>query len=474
MLSRKRDIQRIKWCAFLCMVITLISTAHANVPQQINFVQAVDLALTANPRVSMSAAKVDAAEASIQQARAKTLPQLDVEANAARSNNPLNVFSYKLAQGRASFADFGFGEFNGPSSLNIMPAALDAPGYYNNFSSGVIINVPIFSGGGDLAKLKRAQSLLKAAQDGNRQAKLALTYDVLQAYEGVRTTTELVSIAKQSLQATDKYRQLTEGLFQQSLVLQSDVLLAQTSYRSAQTMLEAAIAQNDNQRDTFRILIGQPQSDLVPGEAVHLSLPEQSIETLEASAFLSNTQLTSLKALVEANQANVNSAAASYWPQFNFQVRHDWNAPSLTLSAPSNTVMLGMNWAVFNFGARSGAIMQAKAEYQEAIAQWQSARDDVRLAIIQTVRSIQTIASQMQTSDSNRRQSAEMVDILKKKYGQAVSSLGELLDAQSRLDTAKIQQVMTRYNMLLAQAKLLMLVNQLIPESEMANYEKII
>ncbi|NNM59339.1 MAG: TolC family protein [Legionellales bacterium] len=461
MLSKIGSIQSIKSCLLFITTFLLIPSAKADTLQPIDFAQAVKLALSANPKITARIAKVEEADAGITQARAKGLPELDLESDAARSDNPLNVFSYKLSQGQASFADFGFAQFNGSDSINTLPTALDSPGYYSNLNTGVVINVPIFSGGENRAKLKRAQSLLKAAQEENQQAKLELTYDVLQAYEGVRATAALVAIARQSLHASDEYVSLTQALNKQSLVLQSDVLFAQTNERSAKTTLQAAIAQNRDQLDTFQILVGRPQSNIVPGAAVYLPLPQRSIEALQASAYLSNAELASLKDLADANQANIGSAKAGYWPEFDLQLRHDWNSPNLGTSMPSNTVMLEMNWSLFNFGSQAGATREAKAEYKEALAEWQSAKDNVRLSIIQTVRALQTTALQRQTSDQNAYQSMEMVNILKKKYGQAVIPFGELAAGQAQLDTAKAQQVMTRYNMLLAQAKLLMLINQL-------------
>jgi outer membrane protein len=462
------ELRFIKRSLFLGFFVSLIFPANADTSQPINFPQAVSMALSANPRMSESKASVESAQAEITQAHASMLPQLGLESNAARSDNPLNVFGYKLSQGQVTFADFGAAQFNSPSSLNTAPKALNDPGYYGNVDNGLVITMPLFSGGSDLAKSKRAQLLLKAAEAGNQEARLELTFDVLQAYEGVHTTNALVAIAKQSLQAMNDYTHLTQGLSKQSLVLQSDVLLAQTAYRSAQMTLKNVVAQNNNQLDSFRILLGQPQSQLVPGTPVHLQLPKQSMQTIQDSAYLSNAQLSALKSQMDAEQTNITSADAGYWPTLDLQLRHDWNAPNFNLSNPSNTALLEMNWTLFDFGMRSGATQEAKAKYQEAIAKWANAKNDINLSIVQTLRAIQTTSAQIQSSDLNAQQSLAMVKVLKEKYGQAVVPLSALLDAQARLDTAQAQQVMTRYDLLLAQAKLLMLINQLAPSNKSA------
>ncbi len=289
---------------------------------------------------------------------------------------------------------------------------------------------------------------------------------MLQAYEGVHTTAQLVSIAEQSLAAANTYLKLTQDLYKQSLVLQSDVLLAETNIRSAQATVKATTEENNNQLDTFRILIGKPDSYLMPGPTVHFPLPKEPAEVLEQHALLSNAQLLSRKAVVEANRDNIKTASASNWPQLNLQLRHDWNAQTPELSSPSNTVLLELNWALFSSGAQEGSTQYAMAVYKESSAELDDMYNNIRLSTLQTVRAIQTAETQINTSDLNAQQSKEMTNILQKKYGQGMIPLGQLLEGQSRLDTAKAQQVMARYNLLLAQAKLLMLTNELPVYSE--------
>lgn len=180
------------------MLVAVMTGGRAAVPEAVNFQQAVRLALTANPRAWASAAQVQAARAGVTEARGRALPQLSLVLNAARSDNPLNVFGYRLAERSASFADFGLGEYTGPGSVNTAPAALNVPGYANNYDTGVVLSFPLFTGGADLARIKESRALLTAAQQGDAAARAGLIYEVLQAYAGVRATQELAVAARQA------------------------------------------------------------------------------------------------------------------------------------------------------------------------------------------------------------------------------------------------------------------------------------
>lgn len=436
-------------------------SAYANDSQIIGFSEAVKLALSSNPKIAATKAEIAAASAEVTETRGNGLPNLNVEMNAARSNNPLDVFSYKLSQGQATFADFGLGQYTGPGSINTKPTALDSPGYYNNVGTGIVVNIPLFSGGETLQKVKQAKYLLKAAREGNQTAKSALIYSVLQSYEGVHATTQIIKAAKKSCAAANSYLKLTNDLFAQSVVIKGDVLFAKSNVRIAKTALKTAIAQRKNEVDAFRIIIGKPESHLLPGKTAQLRLPDEKTNKLLEQAFLSNPKLLSLESKVNAYKASISAAKANNLPQINLQLRHDWNADSFSMSNPSNTAMLALNWKLFSSGAQSGADKKAVAQYDESSAALSDAFNNIRLSVIEAVRAIQVTQMELKTSENTVLESREIVKSYQRRYGQGLLTLSQVLDAQSRLDNARIQTIMNRYHLKLDQARLMMLVNTL-------------
>ncbi len=458
--------------ANLFLVFALLTTFASSVSfaaeltQTISLADALNIALNNNPRMSISKAKLAAASASITETRGSGFPKVAWEVNGSHSNNPLTVFANKLAQGNASFGDFGANHYTGPSTLNVKPAALDNPGYYTNWNTAVVLNIPLFSGGGDTARLKKAETLLKAAQLGDQQAKTELSYDILQAYEGVHAAKQLVEIAKDALSAADRYVILTKNLAKQSAVTNSDVTMAENYQRSARSALMAAKVEEQNQIDSFRVLIGKQNSSYVPGHSVVLFIPGSSLLTLQHRAMLTNSQLQLLKSNVEASRADIKSASANHWPKLNLQLRHDWNAQRVALAGASNTAMLSMDWELFSSGQQIGSERQAVAQYDQAQAELDNASSTISLAISQSLRAIRLANTQFETSKLNAAQSIYIVDDSKRRYGQGLIPLGQLLDTQARLDNAKAQEVTAKYNLLLAKARLLGLIDELIPTLE--------
>ncbi len=444
----------------------MLNTVWAQPVHAVNYLEAVRLALQCNPRIGASQAQIESARAAIMETRGAGLPKLNLDMNAARSDNPLNVFSYKLSQGNVSFADFGLGQYTGPGSLNTLPQALNSPGYYSNYNAGFKLLIPIYAGGEHIAKRKSADSLLQAAQQGDQAARMQLAYDVLQAYEAVLASRKLVLIAQDAVSAAIEYSKTTRGLYQQSLVIDSDKLLADTWLRSANLALISAKAEWQNHLDEFRSLVGQPTALLTPGETTRFPETRLPLSSLTCKALANNARLRALQSTIRASRANVEAVNANSRPQVNLQLRQDWNGNAAGAGLSSNLVALGMNWELFSSGEQSGAVKKARAEVKQATFQRDDVANTIRLSIKQARRAEKLASLQYQVSKENARQARSVVHRLASRYGRGLVPLGQLLESQMRLNEAKNQCVQSQYNRVLARGRLLMLTNELIPSFE--------
>lgn len=68
--------------------------------------QAIAIALEQNSLLRAARDKVEAAQASVEQARASFLPRLDLQESFTRADKPVFAFSSKLNQGRFTQSDF--------------------------------------------------------------------------------------------------------------------------------------------------------------------------------------------------------------------------------------------------------------------------------------------------------------------------------------------------------------------------------
>ncbi|MCW8418500.1 TolC family protein [Fluoribacter dumoffii] len=446
-------------------LILVTSITKAEVSRPISYFEAVRLSLSSNPRIGASKAQIESAQAAITETRGAGLPKMGFEMNAARSDNPLNVFGYKLSQGNATFADFGFAQFTGPNSLYIKPQALDAPGYYSNYNTAFKLVVPIYSGGETVARLKNTNALLRAAQEGDEAARMQLAYDILQAYEGTLAANKMVFVAKKNVEAASSYLKLTKALFKQSLVIESDILLADSYLRTAKTFLVATQAEYQNHLDEFRSLVGHGIA-YTPKSPVNFPATKKSLTELMQDVLVHNAQLRTIKSTIEAGQANIDVAKAANKPQVNLQLRQDWNGNTLGAGYPSNLIAVGVNWELFSSGEHTGATKKAIANVKQATFQLEDTANSLRLSLIQAKRAEQLADIQYQSYRANANQAKEVIGHLSKRFGRGLVPLGQLLESQIKLTQSQNQCIQSQYNQVLARGRMLMLTNKLIPAFE--------
>jgi len=368
----------------------------------------------------------------------------------------------KLSQGQATFNDFGASQFLGPQSLSVAPANLDNPGWYQNYQTQLKLNIPVYNGGQAWSGLAQAHAALTAAQQGNTAARQQMLFDVLKAYVGVDTARAFVGVSQKAVKAAGAFVKLSQKLFHQGVVSKRDVLRSQLHLVNAQ--LQEARAQNHlaNRRAYLRILIGLPDNTPVqPSQQVKVNLPAGNLPQLRQQGVTANPGVQASLAQVQAAQAGVNKARASYLPHFNIQISRAWNSPSLNFGHPSYTIAGVLSWNLFDFGARSGAVDSAQARVMQRQAQARKAREKTEYAVDRSWRSVQLAGSRIQARKKAISEARESERLARLRYEKGVTTIAELLKAQAELDKTRSQLVAARYQAVMSRAGLLLAIGQL-------------
>ncbi|MDE2088646.1 MAG: TolC family protein [Gammaproteobacteria bacterium] len=440
------------------ILLLLVVQARA---ETLNFRRSVDLALKQNPAMALSQARVGQAQGGVRQARGGLLPSLTGSFNATRSNDTLNVFGFKLAQRRATFNDFGAGQFN-PNDLGIAPGNLNYPGAYNNYDTRLQLDVPIYNGGMSWGRVAEARAYLRAARRGDRAARQQLIFGVLQAYEGVRLARAYVGVAHEAERAAGSYVRTTQQLFNKGVVVKSDLLSAQVHLEDVRLQLQQAQDQQATALDQFHVLLGLPvTSGADVGPEVTPPPSGQSLSEMQRQALVRNPQIATLRARLKATQAGINVARAGYLPHVNVMLRRDWNKPTPGLGASSYTVAGVLSWELLDFGTRGGAVDEANARRLEAVARVRQAEDQLLVQIAKTWRAARAATRRVTAEKLAVQQAEEAQRLIALRYQGGVATLSELLSGQARLDKARAELVKARYEQAVQRAALLLATGRL-------------
>lgn len=437
----------------------------------LDFQQAVDTALRQNPDLRAVQAQIAQADAGVRQARDARWPKVVATVGAARSNDPLNVFGMKLQQRNATFNDFGAGEFAAamaqgssalPAALATAPANLNQPDAYDNVNTRLEADLPLYTGGKLTAYRAQAEAMLKAAQAGDRAARQQVIAHVLQAYQGVYTARAFKAVAAQALQAAQGEVRMVQNLYDQGVVVRSDLLSAQVRLGEVELEQRRAADMEAQAMDALHVILGLPMSESIElGPDVSLSLPAGAPDAWVDQAVAANPQIQALQQQVDAAGGRVQAARADLYPQIGAMARVDTNDRHFGMAAHSYTVGAQLTWTVFDAGVTRGAIDQAAAAQSEQRERLRSAQDQLRMQLRQSWRDEVAAEDEARTRALAVRQAEEAVRIVDQRYANGAGTLVELQGTQAQLDKARADLVLARGRIDTARAALRLALGQL-------------
>jgi len=448
-------------------ILSLLATVTGASAETLDFGQAVQRALAQNPDILVAGAQISQAQAAVKQSEGARLPKLTASLNATRTDDALNAFGLKLSQRNATFNDFGAGEFNpaNPNVLSVAPHNLNYPDPVNNFNARLEAQLPLYTGGMIEGYNEQAKAYLRAARQGDALARQKVIFDVLRAYEGVRTARAYEDVARQGRDAAESYVKTIGNLLKGGVVVKSDLLSAQVHLEDVkvqQTQAEHAVQQA---LDQLHLLLGMPlTAPLDVAGGVEVRPLEGTLADYQADALKSNPGLSALRNQLDAAQAAVKVARAGKYPQAGLLARFDTNDNNIGFDAHSYTLGGQVSWQLFDGGVTNGAIQRAQASRDELAAKLSQAENGITYQVAEAWRRADEAQLRVTARELAASQAEEAQRIVEKRYASGVTTITELLGSQAQLDKARADLVAARYDLKVQRANARLAVGRLQPD----------
>ena len=435
--------------------------------ETLDFRQAVDVALRQNPDLMGVQAQMAQARAGINQAEGAKMPKITVSAGVTRTNDALNAFGLKLSQRRATFNDFGAGDFlnalnTGGNPLPIAPDNLNHPGSVNNFNTRIEAQLPLYTGGKLQGYLQQARSMLMAAQAGDQAARQQIIYHALQAYDGVYTARAFKGVAGKALEASQSQVKTVDSLFRQGVVIKSDLLSAQVRLEDVKLQQDQAANMEAQAMDALHVVLGVPLNQPITlGPEVMVTMPEGDPNAWVGQAMERNPKIQALQHQIAAASGKIEVARADRYPQVGAMARFDTNDPNAGFESRSYTVGAQLNWTIFDGGVTRNAVDQAVAKRMELQAKLQAEQNQLGMQVQDSYRKAVEAANQVKTRELAVAQSEEAARIVSKRYADGVGTLVEVQGAQAQLDKARADLILAKQQVNLQRAALRLAIGDL-------------
>jgi len=321
---------------------------------------------------------------------------------------------------------------------------------------GLVVTQPLFDGFQTLNNVRAAKSNVFAGREQLRGTEIDILQAAAQAYANVGRDKLIVEIRRQNLDFLREQLNAAQARLDVGEGTRTDVSQAQAQLAAAQALLESAIAQEKSSEAVYTQIVGtQPVGVTLPKPLVK-RMPSSLGQAL-AVGRAENPTILAAQYAVDASGYQVKSAEGALLPGVDLQgsvARDDGGSTTSTIAAT-------INIPLYQGGAASGAVRQAK----ELLGQRRIQVDSARRAVEQN---IVTTWSQYAAFQANISANQAQLDAAKlalngvieeRKVGQRTTL--DVLDSQQTVLTARESLVQSQRDAAVASYLLLAFMGRL-------------
>jgi outer membrane protein TolC len=417
-------------------------------PAPLTLAEAIELALRASPDLQAAAARTEIAGQTLARARAEFFPVLALSQEFQASNNPLNVFSYELEQGRLGSLT--------PSSIPLPPAGagqlpvppglINLPTTYDNFHTQLRAEQQLYAGGLRLARTRSAEAERQAAQFGLAAVQNRLVFQVAEAYYRLFQAGELVKVRREAVALVEDQLKAVQARFRAQTAVQADVLQVELRLAEVREALITAV----NQAELARALLENVAGASLAGRGLPEELPpapwsghaadlEEAVAAAVAEAVAQRPEVGEATSRRQAAEHLVRAAQAGSYPTVGVVSDYDVFTGDFRNGKDSFFVGLAVAIKLCDGGRTRADVRQAQARVRELVLRNQRLRLDIELDVRRAYLQLKDARERLGVTATAVRSAGERLRQVESQYRNEKATVTQLLEAQVGLTEARVR-----------------------------------
>ena len=315
----------------------------------------------------------------------------------------------------------------------------------HNFS----ISAPVFNPQLD-ASIDSARYTREGTGASYEEALQKAKYEAISGYYTLIMNRNLVDVAQQAVKDYQGHVTNVEAQYNVGLVASSDVLAAKTNLADSETnLVKAQNAANLSEASLNQVIAYPAQTSITTAEHDLQYKPYNvTLEQAKAYAMLHRSTLVKSALDVKSAEEAVRSAKAGYLPTVAVKADRGYSGRDgyFGTSTKSWSVGASASWSLWDGGATQNAIKKANAQLEQAKEANLETVDAVLLAVQKAYLNLRSAEQTIQSTQTAVAQGQESFRIATLRYRAGVGTNLDVLDAETKLTTARNNYVQALYN----------------------------
>jgi outer membrane protein len=437
-----RQKASIRWIGILFFLGVICLPNAAAAQQSKNYYtleKAIAQALDASFKIKARNERIEQATDIMKQARADFLPKLGT------------AYSYtRLSEPPISRTSTLFG-----TSIPLVVGTED------NFRWTWFLRQPLFTGFALLSSYRLSELGIDQSQLEMELEKLDLVLRVKEAYFNILGADKAVEVAQTTVESLTQTVKVARSFFEVGMIPVNDVLKAEVELANAQQSLVRATNLAQTTRSTFNTVLVRPVNDPVDVEDILVFKPE--VGTFDAYVKLALDNRPEIKILdvnlLQADQ-QIRLARSKYYPEvaFTYQYISEGDEAAVKgsryVDANHWEALVVANWTFWEWGKTYYASREKESLKRQLTETKSDVEDGIRLQVKQSVLDLDSSAKNIPVTQKGIEAGEENLRVNAERYRAQVSTITDLLDAQTLLARARLDYYRALYDHNLAKARL--------------------
>lgn len=385
--------------------------------------RAIATALERSPDARVARARIEGAQALVDQARAAWMPQLSVQGRYTATDSPMMAFGSILNQ-RA----FEFGlDFNRPGTID-------------NLNATGTVAYNLYSGGRATAGRAAAQAGAVAAEYDLQAARHQLAAEVAKAALNLHKAREAVGAIESGVKAYEAALGIAQSRYDAGQLLKADLLTLEVQLAQTRAALVAARHAAALAERAFRFVLGLEPA----AEPVELVADDPALARLTVppqSDFSQRPELLGLQERLRAAEAMVDVARGARRPTVNafasYQYDHGWK---LDRGADSWLAGVAVDVNVFDGGQTGAKVRQSRADVTQVKEMLRKATLGIGLEVEQARLAHANAVEQLSVTRRVVEQAEESAALSRARFEHEALLNADLIGAESRRLEARLRR----------------------------------
>jgi outer membrane protein TolC len=337
-----------------------------------------------------------------------------------------------------------------------------SPSILNNYSARLTLSQPLFTGNRLSSNTELTEFNSLAAETDFSKDKNQLVLDIKVAYWNYAKSLRVKeTIEKNIIQVKTRLQDL-ENLYNNGLATNNEVLKVRVQLSNFEILLLDAANNIDISLYNLNNILGIPvNTKLEPKAIIELKQPEiPKLEDLIKASKQNRSDLKSLDYRIKSGEAGITLSKSGWYPQLNFTANYLYANPNSRIF-PSvekfkGTWDLGitLSYDIWNWKLTSYQTKQAEANLEQTRIAKELTENNIDLEVSQNYKSLLSVTAKMKLTKETVEQAKENYRVTNEKYKSGLLLNSEVVDAETSLLLAEINNITTIADYLIVIARL--------------------